>query len=354
MGILNVSLTNEGKSYMATIKEVAKLAGVSVSTVSIIINNKAQERKISPETQEKVFDVIKRLNYQPSVAAKRLRSNELNSYTVGIFWASDFRSSYLNRIMTGLQEGLVKAKIPLDIVICPYETGNLKLQHKKLYNTNSYNAILIANTSDEDDEYIHQNKISMPTILYNRQSDIYHTVCIDNELAGRKAARKLISSGAKNIAMLCHKKYILGMSKRSGGFYNECIENGIQIDEKNVYYVGSSISDGAEAAKEFINKKNIPEAIYCDSDSISQGLLYTFNRNNISVPKDVQVISIGLESKDFNNFYTPSITSVDIPLEKMAAKCIEIIEGVANHKITSKCHFTFDTELIERESTLNK
>lgn len=337
---------------MATIKEVAKLAGVSVSTVSIIINNKADERKISLETQNKVNDVIMKLNYQPSVAAKKLRSNEQDSYTVGIFWASDFRASYLNRIMIGIQDGMLQTKIPLDIVICPYDPGKLHLQ-KKLYNRNSYNAILIANTTEKDDEYIHKNVIPIPTVLYNRKSDIYHTVGIDNELAGRKAALHLISSGAKNIAMLCHKQKILGMTSRSKGFYDTCIENGIHIDERNIYNIGATIHDGAEAAKELLKNKNIPDAIYCDSDSISQGLLYTFNRNNISVPDDVQVISIGMENSEYNKFFTPSITVVDIPLEKLAAKCMQVIEGVANHKITSPTHFEFETSLIQRESTIN-
>jgi len=336
---------------MATIKEVAKLAGVSVSTVSIIINNKADERKISIKTQKKVEDIISKLNYQPSVAAKKLRSNELDSFTVGIYWASDFRTAYLSRLMVGLQSEMLKAKIPLDIVICPYEAGKLHLQ-SKIYNNNSYNAILIANTSGEDDEYIHKNIISVPTILYNRESEIYHTVGIDNELAGRKAAMQLISSGAKKIVMLCHKDLYLGMTRRSKGFHMACLENGIKIDDNNIYYIGSSINDGVEAAKKLIENKNIPEAIYCDSDSISQGLLYTFNRNNISVPKDVQVISMGLESRDYNNFYTPSITVVDIPLEKLASKCIQIIEEVARHNIKSTCHYIFDTTLIQRESTI--
>jgi len=69
---------------MATIKDVANLAGVSVSTVSVIINNKAEERKISTATREKVEEAIKQLNYQPSISARKLRSNESNVYTVGV------------------------------------------------------------------------------------------------------------------------------------------------------------------------------------------------------------------------------------------------------------------------------
>lgn len=337
---------------MATIKDVAKMAGVSVSTVSIIINNKANERKISIETQRKVQDVIRQLNYQPSVAAKRLRSNVSDSYTVGVFWASDFRTAYLSRLMMGLQSEMLKIKMPLDIVICPYVADNLHLE-KKLYNTNAYNAILLANTSEKDDEFIHKNIISTPTVLYNRESHIYHTVGIDNELAGKKAAMHLISTGIKSAAMICHKSLYVGMTKRNKGFYKTCLENNVDIDKEKIIFINSTMKEGAEAAQKMLEEKELPDAIFCDSDSIAQGLMYTFNRNNIHVPKDVQVISMGMASMDYNQYYTPSITVVDVPMEMLAAKCLRLLKGVASHQITEPKHEIYDTQLILRESTFH-
>jgi LacI family purine nucleotide synthesis repressor len=334
---------------MATIKDVARLANVSVSTVSIIINNKSEERKISIETQNKVNEVIKKLNYQPSVTAKKLRSNDADSYTVGIFWASDFRTAYLSRLMIGLQTQLMKIKMPIDIVICPYEAGKLHLE-KKLYSTNSYNAILLANTSEKDNKYIHKHPISVPTVLYNRESNIYHTVGIDNEATGRKAAKHLIERGIKTAGMICHRNLYIGMTKRSKGFYDECIENNIIINEKHILHIDTSIVDGAAAGDKLI-EVGLPDGIFCDSDSIAQGLLYKFNRKNIAVPNDIQVISIGMVSSEYNAFYTPSITVVDMPMEKVASKCLQIIEEVASHKIVEPYHFIYEASLIQREST---
>ena len=179
---------------MATIKDVANLAGVSVSTVSVIINGKAEERKISILTKKKVEEAIKQLNYQPSVSARRLRSNESNVYTVGVFWASDFRISFLSRFISGLQSEILKLKVPIDIAVCPYRTDKLR-QEKRLYSLNTYNAVIIVNSTDIDNEYISNNPIPIPAVLFNRESEIYHTVGIDNTDAGRKSANHLISAG---------------------------------------------------------------------------------------------------------------------------------------------------------------
>lgn len=337
---------------MATIKDVANLAGVSVSTVSVIINQKAEERKISAITIAKVEEAIKQLNYQPSVSARKLRSNESNVYTVGVFWASDFRMSFLSRFMSGLQSEILKLQIPIDISICPYESDKLRFE-KRLYSLNTYNAVIIANTTDKDNEYINKNPLPIPTVLFNRESEIYHTVGIDNEETGKKAAVHLIDSGAKSIAMICQKNSYLAMSKRSGAFLNKCMENNINTDNNDIIYVEGSIAGGTLAGYELIKKGRLPDAVYCDSDSIAQGLIYALNEQSISVPGDVKVIAVGLGNPEFSRFFIPSISVVDVPMEKMAAKCMKIITEVASHNLNSPSHTIYESVLYERKSTLS-
>jgi LacI family purine nucleotide synthesis repressor len=337
---------------MATIKDVANLAGVSVSTVSVIINNKAEERKISTTTREKVEEAIKQLNYQPSVSARKLRSNESNVYTVGVFWASDFRMSFLSRFMSGLQSEILKLQIPIDIAICPYEPDKLRFE-KRLYSLNTYNAVIIANTTDNDNEYINKNPIPIPTVLFNRESEIYHTVGIDNYETGKKAAAHLISTGVKSIVMICQKKSYLAMSRRSIAFYNECIENNINIVENDIIYTEGSIAGGAEAGNDLIKRGNLPDAIFCDSDSIAQGLIYALKEQGIVVPQHIKVMAIGMGNPEFSRFFIPSISVVDIPMEQMAAKCMKIITEVAKHELTSPSHNLYESVLHERESTNN-
>ena len=83
---------------MASIKDVAAKAQVSISTVSIIINGKSKERKISKETQEKVLNAMKELNYQPNLSAKKLRLADTKK-TIALFWTTDFRGVMLARFL---------------------------------------------------------------------------------------------------------------------------------------------------------------------------------------------------------------------------------------------------------------
>ena len=82
---------------MASIKDVAQLAGVSFSTVSIIINGKATERKISEETQKRVWEAMRKLQYRPNISAKKLKEGETDKLVVALFWSFDFRRAMLIR-----------------------------------------------------------------------------------------------------------------------------------------------------------------------------------------------------------------------------------------------------------------
>ena len=95
---------------MASIKDVAEMAGVSLSTASIVANGKAKERKISEATQKKVLETMKALNYIPNVSAKTLRRGESQKYVVALFWNFDFRSIMMHRFLFGFQKKIKELK----------------------------------------------------------------------------------------------------------------------------------------------------------------------------------------------------------------------------------------------------
>ena len=133
---------------MASIKDVAKHANVSISTVSIIINGKSEERKISQETQKKVRQAMKELNYQPNFSAKKLRSSQ-NKKTIALFWTTDFREVMLARFLSGLQTTINKMKLDYDIIIYPYENDHL-CEEQTLTQISNYHGAIIANASQKD------------------------------------------------------------------------------------------------------------------------------------------------------------------------------------------------------------
>jgi LacI family purine nucleotide synthesis repressor len=334
---------------MSTIKDVATLAGVSISTVSIIVNGKAEDRKISVETQERVLAAIRQLNYRPNVSAKKLRNTVNNEYTIAIYWASDYRTNFLSRMISGIQAEILKHKYPVNIMICPYKNDFLHIE-KGLHRSDQFHAAIIANTSAVDMAYLNNNTPKIPFVLFNRFSEQYNSVTIDNFLAGEKAANLFIKNGFKDIGMVSYKDSYLAMSQRSYGFIETCKTNGISIQKKNIIATENSIYGGVVAAESFFKLDLPPKAIYCDSDSQAQGMLHSLNKNGVKVPKDLAIVTIGMGNSEANQYSMPPLTVVEIPIEQIAGECINLIIGDLDHKIMSPYHINIDTDLIIRES----
>ena len=334
---------------MPTIKDVASLSEVSVATVSIILNGKATDRKISLKTQNKVMEAIKALNYRPNVSAKKLRSNNDKEYTIGVYWASDFRTNFLARLISGIQSEILKYNYPINIVICPYKNNYLYLE-KGLHSGDTFNAAIIANTSVADMEYLNHAIPKIPVVLYNRSSEQYNTVTIDNFEAGKKAAMLFINNGIKDIGVVLFKDSYLAMTVRSRGFIDTCLKSNITISDENIITTENSILGGVLAAELYLKLKIPPKAVYCDSDSIAQGMLHVLNNHHIKIPDDLAIVAIGMGSSEANQYSTPPLTVVEIPIEKIATECVKLIVDVLEHKIETPTHIQYDAELIIRDS----
>jgi len=332
---------------MSTIRDVAKLSGVSVTTVSIILNGQAESRKISPQTQEKVMAAMKKLNYQPNISARKIKDM---GYTIGVYWADDFRNYYLARLLNGLQRQIIESNLNLSIVIKPYKNGTLG-DDPMLKVVGAYNCAIIANTSQEDDAYLESTDFPFPVILYNRTSGKYHTVGVDNEQVGRQAAMHLINKGLTSIGMFVSETPFSAMSLRDNSFRKTCKAHGISISSELVVRTPNQAEVSAEAAARFFDNKLPPRAIYCENDTIARGLLFVLHEHGIRVPEDVEVIAVGVGSSDIHQFTIPSLTVVDLPLEKLAGECVLLIQKVLNYKVDTPQHILFDTNLIVRQSS---
>jgi len=340
----------EEVTILATLKDVAQLSGVSPTTVSIIVNGKAKQRQLSQKTIDKVNDAIRALNYQPSISARALRSTDAPVFTVGVYWVSDFRAAFLSRFITGIQEQKLKSDIKMNIVICPYKSNEL-YKETALYQSNTYNAVIIANASETDLDYIHENPIPIPTVLNNRVSELYHTVSIDNVELGRKSARHLAERGVRSIGIISLNDAYFSMNSSTRGFLQTARELNLVLKPEHLISTGYTMRDGYQAGLELLQSGNCPEAVFCDNDSSAIGLVKVLNEHHIKIPEQVQIIATGLGSPNYTEFITPSVTIVDVPLEKLAAKCLEVVEKIATHTLNSEVHLNFDSVLYQRDST---
>ena len=334
---------------MATVKDVAKLAGVSPSTVSIVINGKSEERKIPDTTIKKVLSAVKELNYQPNVTARKLRSSKENVFTIGVYWAADFRSNYLTRFISGLQREILDNNYQLNVIIHPYRNDMLH-KEKDIQNMFTFNLAIIAATSTKDMEFLNKTILPIPVILFNRYLDAYHSINLDNKAAGEDAARFLVDKGMKKIATVSGKSKYIANVERTNAFIDYCENKGISIPSHNNLATENSIEGGYTIANKIIDLDDMPEVIFCNSDSIAVGLINSLNMKGVKIPDDTEVIALGMNTPENSKYSNPPITVIDIPIEKMASECVKLAIDILEHKIDTIQHRSYNAELVVRDS----
>lgn len=334
---------------MPTIKDVAALAGVSISTVSIVLNGKAQERKVAPQTYKKVMDAINTLNYNPNITARRLRSSEDNKPTIALYWPLDYRTTYLSSILKGIHAEIKRLNYDSDVVVCTYENDALS-DESNLRSRNKFSAAIIGGTSFKDMEYLKTFEPQIPTILFNRYIDKYSTVCIDNDLSAYKAARLFAAKGHKRVAVFTTVTPHLAMNIRAMSFIKACKELNIIIEEDYIIESENSYEGGALAARKLLTLEDRPQALFCISDFLALGACSVFNKESVKIPRDLEIIAIGMSDPNSTEYATPPITVVSIPTEEMAADCVNIIYNIFKNKLTPPIHKIHESKLLLRDS----
>lgn len=336
---------------MSRIKDVAEAAGVSLSTASIVINGKAEERKISKKTQEKVLKAMHALNYIPNVSAKTLRRGDSQSYTIALFWNFDFRSTMMHRFLFGLQKRILEAKVNMSIVVHPYQTGNLRKEEESFLH-GAFHAAIIANANGDDLDYLRCSSFRIPVILYNRLLEGYCSVNVDDKKIGRLAADHLYSQGYRYPVVVHGTQNFPGATKREEGFFERMEEHGVKLPENKIIYAGNSLKGGFECGKLMLEKHSIDMAdcYFCSSDFIGLGLLNAWAEEKL-VPKKIGVIAMGNHDPQYSKYHVPSLTVINMPIEEMAEQCCQFLIDRMYTLADEPAVKFFETKLYARDST---
>lgn len=324
---------------MTTLKDVAKLAGVSPSTVSIVVNQKYDKLKISPATQEKVRKAIRELNYQPNVAAKVLRRNQTNEYMIAVYWANDARSAVIGSILKGFQHTIESNHYPVNIVIRPYRNGTLS-QETDLQTRGAFHAAIIANTAAEDMEFLESFSPIIPTVLFNRYLKNYNTVIVDNHQFGSLAVKPFLTSTGR-LGILSLKNPYLAMQTRRQAVIQAFKKSNYQIENSSQLVSQEDTAEAGYEAMKMCSLDDLPDIFYCDSDTIAFGAIRYLQEKGISVPDKVVFIAAGTQTHETAQFLTPSLKTLEIPTQKIASTCLDtlmqILQGHEKPPIHKQC-----------------
>lgn len=335
------------------IKEVAQEAGVSFSTVSIIVNGKAQERHISAQTQQKVWDAAKKLQFRSNISARNLKERSEQDFVVALFWSFDFRRTMASRFLAGLQEQKQKSAEKIQIVIYPYQSGEL-YKEKEAFISRKFHAAIIANTSKEDLDFLESMNPPMPIVIYNRTSEQFSSTNIDDAGIGKIAADHLWEKGFRHPFLVTADSSFPGMTLRNTSFCDRMEEKGIRLPENRILTEANSSRGGSRCGAELVRRFREGEeidSVFCASDALARGIAVALTKEGIRIPEEIGILAIGNGDPELSEIFLPSISVINIPMEQMSAKCFELLEQGMYDQDRHTEQIYFDTELIERDST---
>ncbi|MDK2828437.1 LacI family DNA-binding transcriptional regulator [Clostridium butyricum] len=333
------------------IKDIARLSGVGVSTVSRVINNHPD---VKQSTREKVLQIIKDSNYIPNNSARILKQNNTKNIGVlvkGVF--NPFFSEMTNIIGNIIEEnGYTMILQQNDFNLYQdVETMIGFVKEKRLQGV-----ICLGGNFTEIQEDSFED-IKVPVVLTSvntiskKGKKYYSSVGIDNSKSAYKAVRYLIEKGHKKIALVLGEVNDLGVSWwRLDGYKKALEENNIDVDDELIISGEYNSGTAYENVNKLLKKRKDITAIFALSDIMALGAIKAAIDNGFDVPRDISIV--GFDGMDESKYYNPSITTVKQPKKKMAETSVELLFSL----ITTDCenkHLILDTKLVERDSCFN-
>lgn len=329
---------------MATLKDISKESGFSISAVSAVLNGKSKHN-IPIETQNKIKASARKLNYQPNLAARKLRQGSSQTVIL-IFWAKDSRDTMMTRFLKGIN--IANLGNEVEVIFNFYNPGNIKAV-KNLLDSTYCNGAIICNTSQADLQYIEETEFTIPIILYNRDSKKYSNVVVNSEKVGIAAADILSTPSVQNYLVIGEEHKYPGSTLRELSFIQKINESNPNNIVKSMHLHSKELDD-FELINNQIKKLSLPVNIFCLNDRLALMIIRAMYKQNLIINKDINIISVGNEDPFIASNLVPALSTIEIPIESMAEKCIELILAKINSE-TKVESIEYDIRVKNRETT---
>ncbi|NLJ83782.1 MAG: LacI family transcriptional regulator [Halanaerobiaceae bacterium] len=326
-----------------TIKDIAREAGVSVTTVSRVLNNKAD---VSDKTREKVLKIIDRLNYNPNSIARGLVMNK--TYTIGLI-VPDISNAFFAEIAKAIEDEL--REYGYSVIFC--NTDNDKDREKEsidLLRSKQVDGLIGAFSHDSKDEVLALGKAGLPIVQIDRLVDDSQipSVIIDNILSGYEATEYLIKKGHRRIAHITGALDTNTGIRRAEGYRKALQEYGIEIDEELVMEGDFSQESGYLAMKEILERNKDLTAVFAGNDMMALGAYRAIYAAGLKIPEDISII--GHDDFTLASLVSPALTTMQQPIYKIGKVAASLLIDIIKGKKNKEGLIVVNTSLIERSS----
>lgn len=328
-----------------TIKDVAKEANVSPSTVSRAI---AGSPRISEETKKRINEAIKKLNYHPNAIARSLANK--STKVIGVVLPKEakdlFKNPFFIQAMTGISTYVEKCGYYIMYTFCKTEED--ELEHIKDYiNSNLVDGVILTVARLRDKSIKYLQEIDFPFVVIGRPEDTKNVLWVDNDNfnAMYSVVSKLLLKGHKEIAFLGANSELTVSKDRLSGYRQAHKIHGVDINENIILQVEDFTEALAYKAIEELLNTERPTAIVATDDFLA------FGANSYLTEKSINGIAmVGFNNTLLAEYQKPSLTSVDINAEKIGYYAAKLLIDKLENNIEER-HYIIETNLVEREST---
>ncbi|WP_339203752.1 LacI family DNA-binding transcriptional regulator [Paenibacillus sp. FSL R5-0636] len=335
----------QGK-YM-NIKDIARLSGVGIATVSRVINNSGV---VSDTTRAKVMAVVREHNYIPNGNASNLKKTRSNTIALMVKGISN---PFFADMIKEVERQVNLRGCPLMIQHVEDGVDEIDIALQLVKEKNLYGVIFMGGTYDHSEDKFKQLKVPfvLTTITTTKEVDpaVFSSVIIDDLQESYKAVSYLISLGHRNICFLARFPLVQNTTgnRRLMGYIKALEEHGIEYDPSMVEDCEYSPSSGFTATKRLLNKKKDITAVFAASDTIAIGAAKALLSLGLSIPNDVSII--GFDGIEMAEYYHPSLDTISQPGVDMAKASVEILFDLITGDSQNK-HMVFESVLVKRGS----
>ena len=325
-----------------TMREVAKRAGVSLATVSRVLND---TEYISEKTRRRVLDVVHEFQYFKNVHARRLATGRSDIFGLII---SEIANPYFPEIIRGYQAAAWSRGY--DVLLCntEYDRERTKAALRKLRESDVRGVAIVTSSVDQTvaSELIAAD-IPLVFCNYDSAGKLVANICIEYEHGIKKAIEHVVQLGHRRSAVIAgpadnrtavriKNALVSGLTAR--GMKPVCVlESNYRVDA------------GASAVREVLSRSEIPTVIFCGNDLIAMGAMSALEDSGARVPEDVSVI--GIDDIFFSFLARPPLTTISVPREQLGIKAFEALDRMLKLKRRKGMTYALETDLVVRKST---
>lgn len=326
-----------------TLKDIARLANVSVATVSRTINN---DNSVAPDTQERIRQIIQETGYVPNYMGKQLRQARTNKILVLL---PTIINSFYSEILRGIEDFAYEKEYSVLVCDTSFDT-KIEKRYLDLLLTRQVDGV-ISFLSKMPDTTLQEIADHYPYVQCCEVSPNVSCpkAAIDNFQAAFDATTYFLQKGYRRIALITGTLYPYACAARDRG-YRAALESAqVPVLDELIVSTDFSYSGGAEACRQLFSLPQKPDALFTLSDTMAVGAMYTLDNMGIRAGEDVEII--GFDNDDISEFHTPTISTISQPRYEFGQSATELLfEKIKDLKTVNK-NIIFPYQLIHRKST---